>query len=260
MSNYKDITFIILAAGEGTRLRPLTEKVPKCLVKIGDKSLLERQLAVIKSFNVSKIIIIGGYLADLLSPYGKLIINDRYHETNMVHTLFEAREYLRGEVIVSYGDIVYSRHILKNLLNSDDDISITIDMEWESYWLSRNENPLDDAETLKFDTEGYLTDIGRKPNSIEEIQGQYMGLLKFNQEGIKSFKATYEKCLKEKNVAGKPIEEAFMTDLLRYHIHLGKKIKSVPISHPWVEIDTVADSESNVTHSRLAKIEEELLS
>ena len=49
-----------------------------------------------------------------------------------------------------------------------------------------------------------------------------------------------------------------MTDLLQYHIDLGKKIKSIPIIYPWVEIDTIADSESSITHSRLAKIEKEL--
>ena len=84
---------IILAAGEGRRLRPYTKNKPKCMVKINGVSLLDRQISIIKSLGIEEIIIIGGYKADNLKSRGsKLIINPRYHETNMVWSLFAEKK------------------------------------------------------------------------------------------------------------------------------------------------------------------------
>ena len=58
----------------------------------------------------------------------------------MVWSLFCGEDELQGDLIISYGDIVYSREILDNLLQSEDEIAITIDMDWEKYWRQRNEN------------------------------------------------------------------------------------------------------------------------
>ena len=110
MKNNK-LKVILLVAGEGKRLRPYTLDRPKCMVEIEGISLIDRQLSILKSQGLSDIVMIGGYKADMLKRKGvKLKINPRYHETNMVWTLFSAEEELEGDLIVSYGDIVYSRN------------------------------------------------------------------------------------------------------------------------------------------------------
>lgn len=247
---------IILAAGEGTRLRPYTLDRPKCLVEVDGISLLDRQLAVLATEAIQPIILIGGYRAEMLKRPGiELRINPRYAETNMVWTLFCAEDDLEGDVIICYGDIVYSREVLQAILKSEADISVAIDLEWESYWRARNENPLDDAETLKLHPDGRIYEIGQKPKSLEEIEGQYMGLIKFSAKGIKTLKQVFYDAKEAENLLGKSVEKAYMTDLLQAVINSGYPVHSVPVQGGWVEVDTVSDLLSSITKNRLSQIE-----
>lgn len=246
---------IILAAGEGTRLRPYTLDRPKCMVEIDGKSLIDRQLEILAKEEISPVILIGGYRAEMLPRSGvALKINPQYAQTNMVTTLFCAESELNGELLVSYGDIVYSRDILHALVLSNADIAVTIDLDWEKYWRARNENPLDDAETLKLDKDGYIVEIGQTPKSLSEIEGQYMGLMKFSRDGVKNLKEVYKVASKTGRIRGKPLKKAYMTDLLQALIDSGVRIKSVPINGGWIEVDTVGDLESKITRSRLSQI------
>ena len=96
---------IILAAGEGSRLRPYTLDRPKCLVEVDGRSLLDRQLDVLTLGNINPIMLIGGYRAEMLPREGiELRINSLYAETNMVWTLFCEETDLVGDLIVSYKD------------------------------------------------------------------------------------------------------------------------------------------------------------
>lgn len=260
MGKNKNIKAIILAAGEGTRLRPYTLERPKCLVEVDNKSLLDRQLQVLSSTGVAPIVIIGGYKAEMLLRDGiKMKINSRYAKTNMVWTLFCAEDELEGDVIISYGDIVYSQEVLQSLLASDADIAVTIDLEWESYWRARNEEPLDDAETLKMHLDGRIYEIGHKPKSLDEIEGQYMGLIKLTQKGINELKDVFQKARDSGNLLGKPVENAYMTDLLQALINENYQVQSVPVKAGWVEVDTVSDLHSKTTKNRLIKIEESIV-
>ena len=255
MKNNK-IKVILLVAGEGKRLRPFTLDRPKCMVEIDDVSLLDYQLGILKSEGLVNVVMIGGYKSEMLIRNGvKFKNNPRWYETNMVWTLFCAEDELEGDVIVSYGDIVYSRNILKELLNSTADIAVTIDKDWESYWRARNDNPLDDAETLKLGKDGLIIEIGKKPKSLDEIEGQYMGLMKFSAAGIRQIKSVYHDAQKSGKLLGKPTENAYMTDLLQAIIQTGKPISSVPIQGNWIEVDTVEDLQSNVTLSRLKELQ-----
>jgi L-glutamine-phosphate cytidylyltransferase len=246
---------ILLVAGEGKRLRPYTLDRPKCMVEIDGISLIDRQLALLKSEGLEDIVMIGGYKADMLKKEGiKLKINLRYYETNMVWTLFSAEDELEGDVIVSYGDIVYSSEILHALLKSNSDIAITIDKDWESYWIARNEDPLDDAETLKLREDGTISEIGQKPKSIDEIEGQYMGLMKFSAEGVKLIKEIFHTAVNDGNLLGKNVENAYMTDLLQAVINSGQRINAVPVYGGWIEVDTVDDLESSTTINRIHSI------
>jgi choline kinase len=246
---------IILAAGEGTRLRPYTLDRPKCLVEVAGKSLLDYQLAVLRSSNVDPIIVIKGYLSEKLQrPDVKFYVNQLYATTNMVWTLFCAENELQGDVIVSYGDIVYSGAVLRALLNSKHDISVVIDRQWEGYWHARFENPLNDAETLKLDFSGRIAEIGKRPCSLADIEAQYIGLMKFTGKGLASLRNTYHNAIKSGALGGKPVEKAYMTDLLQAVIDGGSEVWPVPIDGSWVEIDSVSDLNLEITRTRLQAI------
>jgi len=250
---------ILLVAGEGKRLRPYTLDRPKCMVEVDGISLIDRQLAVLKAEGLENIVMIGGYKVDMLKRYEvELKLNPRYYETNMVWTLFSVEEELDGDVIVSYGDIVYSREILQALLESTADIAVIIDKEWEGYWRARNEDPLDDAETLKLRADGTIREIGQSPQALDEIEGQYIGLMKFSAQGVSQMKETFYAAVESGELLGKPIENSYMTDLLQALINSDKLVTSIPVYGDWVEIDTVSDLKSQVTLERVISIGESI--
>ncbi len=252
MDNKVGLKAIILAAGEGTRLRPYTLDRPKCLVEVDGYSLLDRQLAVLASEDVHSIILIGGYRVEMLKRPGiEIRVNPRYAETNMVWTLFCAEDDLEGDVLLCYGDIVYSREILQALLKSKADIAVAIDLDWECYWRARNEDPLADAETLKLAADHRILEIGQKPKSLAEIEGQYMGLMKFSAKGVQLLKKTFHDAKSAGTLRGKPLEKAYMTDLLQVMIGLDIRLDAVTVNGGWVEVDTVTDLLSKVTRDRL---------
>ena len=110
---------IILAAGTGSRLKKLTKFIPKCLVEINGKSLLQSQIDNFKSKKINKIIIIGGHKSRKLKKFNKkIIINKDYKKTNMLWSLFKAEKEMNEDLIVSYGDIAYSKFTLNKLLKS----------------------------------------------------------------------------------------------------------------------------------------------
>ena len=230
------------------------------MVEIDGISLIDRQLSVLKAEGLDNIVMVGGYKSEMLKRESvKLKLNPRYYETNMVWTMFCAEEELEGGVIVSYGDIVYSTGILQALLKSKADIAVTIDKEWENYWKERNENPLNDAETLKLRDDGTISEIGQKPKSLSEIEGQYMGLMKFSAEGIKQIKQIFNTAVKTGGLLGKPVENSYMTDLLQAVIDTDSLVTAVPVHGEWVEIDTVKDLHSYISKKRIDKISTELV-
>ena len=249
---------IILAAGQGTRLRPYTLDRPKCLVEVDGRSLLDRQLDVLQAEGVKPIVLVGGYRSDMLRrPDTVLRLNPRFADTNMVWTLFCAEEELEGEVVVAYGDIVYSRTILRALLDSSADIAVTIDLDWEVYWRSRSGDPIADAETLKLAPDGGILELGLRPKSLTEIEGQYIGLMKFSTAGVEDLRRAFHEARVKGWVHGKLPEKAYMTDLLQTMVESGYRVQSVPVRGDWVEVDTVRDLESAITRSRLAAIAQE---
>ena len=96
-----------------------------------------------------------------------------------------------------------------------------------------------------------IIEIGQKPRSLDEIEGQYMGLMKFSAEGIKQVKKVFYKAIEADNLLGKSIETAYMTDLLQALINSGNPVTAVPVYGDWVEVDTVEDLECHITKKRL---------
>ncbi len=238
---------IILAAGQGKRLRPITNEKPKCLVEINGISILQRILNTANDAGIKDIIIVGGYFYEKIKILGKkLIFNKNFGDTNMVMSLFCAEDYFGEEFIVSYGDILYPANVIKKLVDSKYNISVVVDNNWLKYWKQRFNEPLIDAEKLSIKNNKIIK-IGGKAEKISQIDSQYIGLLAFKGNGIKQVKemfkiANYEcknKCLNFGNA--KSLKSMFMTDFLQGMIDRNIEINPIFISGGWAEIDNKKD-------------------
>lgn len=109
---------ILLAAGMGTRLRPITLETPKPLIEIKGETMIERQIKALKEIGVDEIIVVTGYLKEkfdfLTEKYGvKIVHNDMYDKYNNIYTMYLVKDYLK-EAYVIEGDIYLNRNFLKN--------------------------------------------------------------------------------------------------------------------------------------------------
>lgn len=229
---------IILAAGRGSRMKNLTEERPKCLVELRGKALLDWQLEALRAAGVTEIAIVTGYKRELLANRGLVEFhNPRWAETNMVSSLACAQEWLQTEpCIVSYSDIFYSPVAVQSLMECRASLAVTYDPNWLELWTQRFGDPLLDAETFRLTSEHTLAEIGNKPKSVDEVQGQYMGLLRYTPEGwaevlrIRSTLTT-EQC-----------DKMHMTGTLQKVIDAGRvAITAVPYSGEWGEVDSAED-------------------
>jgi L-glutamine-phosphate cytidylyltransferase len=172
---------VILAAGRGSRMGHLSDNRPKCLVELEGQPLIKRQLAALRRGGVDEIGVVRGYRADMIALPGlTYFTNERWAETNMVMSLAAAAAWLRsGPVIVSYADIFYCNELVRGLADAPGQLVVSYDRAWRRLWSRRFQDPLTDAETFRIDASGQLLEIGGKTSNIEDIMGQYMGLLKF---------------------------------------------------------------------------------
>lgn len=237
---------IILAAGEGTRLRPLTDDRPKCMVEFQGKPIINHILDTVARCDIDKTVIVGGYRFDKLkaSLTDRPIIfyeNFHYARTNMVATLFCAEEEMDDDLIISYADIVFSEAVLKALIDSEAGIGVVVDRQWRSLWETRMDNPLDDAETMKLDDHDRILELGQKASKYEDAEGQYIGLIKIRKDMLPRVRHLYGQLDRSCQYDGKDFDGMFMTSFLQLIIDRLSPIHAVLIDGGWLEIDTMDD-------------------
>lgn len=228
---------VILAAGRGSRMGGLTDDIPKCLTPLAGKPLIQWQLDALHQVGITKIAVVRGYLAEKLQSDAYMVFdNYRWSETNMVASLACATEWLEAQTcIVSYGDIVYHPDVVKRLINAEGVLAITYDRLWYELWVDRFDEPLSDAETFQIAQDGTLLEIGRCPTSLDEVQGQYMGLLKFTPESWSQVKRSLDTLSPERR------DKLDMTGLLRYLLTKGMTINITAVDGRWCEVDREQD-------------------
>jgi len=229
---------LILAAGRGSRMGSLGDARPKCLVELDGTPLLDRQLAALRRGGAREIGIVRGYRKEMLERPGLTYFdNPRWAETNMVMSLVCAAEWLRtSTVIVSYADIFYRSEIIRGLASADGALVVGYDRQWRALWTRRFADPLSDAETFRIDGSGELTEIGGKAASIEEIQGQYMGLNKFSPaawDAVEQLLAELEPAVRDR---------LDMTGLIRRLLAARTlRVATFGTDGQWGEVDNAAD-------------------
>jgi choline kinase len=241
------MTAVILAAGKGTRCGALTESLPKCMLRFAGKPLIQHQVDVLSNHGISDIAVVKGYHGDkIIVQATKVYWNNDFTSTNMVASLFAAEAELAGDVIISYGDVVYDSAFLEAVLAfSRGDIGVAVDMEWRRYYEARFTDALSDAESLCMTPDMQITDIGRRTPVQDDIQGQYVGVLKLTREGCARLRAVYHhiRCCSAGTwrFRGRTLHQLYMTDLIQILIDSGVPVHAIPVRNGWLEFDSAED-------------------
>ncbi len=240
---------IILAAGQGTRLKKYTENLPKGMLSFMGKTIIERQIETYRLCGIKDISIVTGFAADKISYENvKYYHNSRFAETNMVESLLSAKDEFNDDVIVSYSDIVFEKSMLEGMIDSESDFACAVDDNWKKYWEIRYGKIDFDTESLRIDKDDNIIELGLENPPIEQIDARYVGLLKFSRDGLRYIVDTMEKAYREYEdkpwqQSGKTVRKAYMTDLLNSVIESGEKVKAIRFNNGWLEFDTNEDYE-----------------
>lgn len=235
MTNPGHYTAVILAAGRGSRLGSLTDERPKCLMELSGRALLDWQISALSKAGVPLVYAVTGYRREMIEAQGvKTVFNKEWENTNMVASLLCAFEHLHPPFLVSYSDIVFDSGLVKRLLSATADLALSYDTEWLDLWKQRFDDPLKDAETFRIDDDGTILEIGGKTDDVQNIQGQFMGLMKFSRTAVQW---VFDLTSAEPGLRF----SLDSTGLIMRLIRLGKAVKGVSTSGGWCEIDSPKD-------------------
>lgn len=187
---------IIIAAGKGTRLYPFTKNTPKSLLDIGQGlTLLETQLHALMEAGIRDVIIIVGYRAEQIEAkvieYASdfnitTVFNPFYETSNNLVSVWMAKEYMKDEFITINGDDIFDSSIIKNLLKSEENITMVTD--------EKAEYDSDDMKVII--KNGLVKDVSKKI-PLSEANAESVGIIKFSGHGPKIYLDTLEEMVRE---------------------------------------------------------------
>ncbi len=234
---------VILAAGIASRLRPLTEHTPKCLLKIGEKCLLERTIDGLLANRLDEILIVTGYLQEQIVSFVKehyptlsvkFIYNEKYHSTNNIYSLWLAGPYVKGEkILLLDSDIVFDPELARAVLNSPYDNALAL-----------NRHPLGEEEMkVVADARGKIVEIS-KTCAVETAAGESIGIEKMSSTYVRHLWETLDQLILQEKQENVFYEVAF--DRL---IHLGQTFEIVDTTDYFsMELDTIEDFQQATQH------------
>ena len=237
---------LIIAAGLGSRLKKHTENLPKCMLDFGGKTLLQRQLDAYKKNSIKDISVIRGYKKEKIKYKGlKYFENTDYKNNNILNSIFYAEDFLNGNIIISYSDILFDSTVVKRLLKSNHDISVVVDIDWRGYYVGRKDHPISEAENVIFNSNNEVEKIGKINTGNQEVHGEFIGMIKLSNRGTEIFKEHFHRLKKiywnKPFQRAKIFQKAYLTDFIQELVDIGIKVHCVIIESGWKEIDTVED-------------------
>lgn len=238
---------IIVAAGVGRRLKPYTDDRPKCLVEIGGRTILERQIDAYRAAGVGEVVIVRGYQKDRIQvPGARYFENPDFLRNNILLSLFCAEPAMDDEFLFSYSDIVFAAEAVRAALDAGGDYALVIDRRWREAYVGRFAHPVEEAEVARIE-EGRVTRVGKRTVPPDEAAGEFIGLAHFSRPGAQAMRARFH--ARHAELSGRPygtaarFEVAYLTDLLNDLIDSGESMRPAFIDGGWREIDTVEDLE-----------------
>jgi choline kinase len=229
---------IILAAGIASRLRPLTDTMPKCLLRIGERCLLQRCFDALLANGLKEFVVVTGYrqqqIRDFLTAHYPavditFIYNERYEQTNNIYSLWLTRPYTQGQdVLLLDSDIVFDPQIVARLLDCG---------QADALALNRHELGEEEIKVI-VDADNRVTEIS-KVCSIQQAVGESIG--------IERMSAAYTRALfaeLQRMIEGEGLDNVFYERAFERLIPQGHSFYVLDTTELFsIELDTVSDFE-----------------
>jgi phosphoenolpyruvate phosphomutase len=254
------VTAVILAAGQSQGLLPLTEDLPKPMLDIKGKTLLDRQIEGLNACGVKEVAVVRGYKKEAINlPNVRYYDNDDYATSAEVSSLARAAKEITGPTLVMYGDVLCERGHLEKLLKSPADVTILVDRAWAESAKSNTAPPagrgVPDLVVLSNPQEqGYRFVSAETPHAVAklgrqlsatEAHGEFTGMVMFSEKGARLLSDVLgqlrERKADEAFHEAKSLAEANLTDLLQELVARGAEVQAIDVYKGWLEIDTFED-------------------
>jgi len=214
---------VILAAGSGSRLTWVSNGLPKCLLPLGEQTLIEHQLEALSDAGIGQVLIVVGYKADevkkVIGNRASYIENDRYAQTNSLYSLWLASEWVNGPFVLMNSDVLFHPDILHRLLAKKGNA-----LAYDSTSAAGQE------QTKVALREEKVIDLG-KDLPAELARGESLGLLCFDAEGSKALFARVKALIQNGS------EKSWVMEAVRSTCS-SISIRGVNVAGlPWAEID-----------------------
>ena len=239
---------IIIGAGRGSRLEHLTEEIPKTLVPVMGRPILEWVLEALAAggFARKDVLFICGYRAEVIKaryPEFTYVENRDWENNNILLSLMTAREHLKDGFDSTYADIVYRGAVVSGLVASNHDKVLGCDTDWRRRYVGRTRHPETDAEKMR--AEGSkIVELSRTIPS-ETAAGEFIGVAKFTSTGAaelcNAFDGAKARFAGEVFREKRTFEKAYLIDLFQDMIEKGSTFHRVDTHGGYMEIDTLQD-------------------
>lgn len=231
---------IILAASRGSEMGEVTAGIPKAMIPIGGTPLLHKLIAQFRGAGIRRIVVVRGYAAEKVhAPEVEFVENAQFEGTGELLSLSKAAAHLEGEAIISFGDILFRKYILNNLLAEPHDIAIAVDAAWERR--QGHAGPVDYVTatrpySLHYHEEdaflaGAAADLPR-----ERIHGEWIGLIKASARGTGIIKAALEELARRED-----FRALHFDDLFEHLMAQEQRIQVLYVTGHWLDVDNLDD-------------------
>ncbi len=241
---------IIIGAGRGSRLKHLTDDIPKTLVPVLGRPMLDSILEALAAggFERSDVVFICGYKAEVIKaayPDLTYVENRDWERNNILLSLLHAREHLAEGFVSTYADIVYRPQVVADLVADRHSITVACDTDWRRRYHGRSHHPETDAEKMRADG-SRVVEISRRIES-EKASGEFIGVMKLDAAGagafVKAFDEAKARFAGGEFREGRTFEKAYLIDLLQHMLLGGAEVHRVDTHGGYMEIDTLQDRE-----------------
>lgn len=241
---------VIIGAGRGRRLKHLTDEIPKTLVPIVGRPMLDSILEALAAGGYARdeVVFICGYKAEVIQaryPELTYVDNHDWPNNNILLSLLCARPHLEDGFLSTYADIVYRPEAVTKLEQSQHDITVVCDTGWRRRYVARSEHPETDAEKMRLEGDR-VVELSRTIDA-DVASGEFIGVMRMTAAGAARFLAAFDSARgshadHDPFHEGRTFAKAYLIDLLAKMIAAGESVHAVTMDGGYMEIDTTQDA------------------